>query len=334
MEMKNFWKILPSPHFALAPMEDVTDTVFRELVAGTSAPGKLQVVFTEFMSVDGYLHDKGRDKVKHRLLVSAEERALLQEKGIRIVAQIWGSDPEKFYRAARDIADEERFDGLDINMGCPVKKIVKHNACSALINVPEIAKEIVLATREGSGLPVSVKTRIGFNHVVTEEWINHLLEVRPAAITIHGRTQKMQSEGMADWNEVRKAVELRDALQPGTRILGNGDVSSYADGLQRAMEYRADGVMVGRGIFHDPFFFAAIPHQGHESRLLLLKQHLERFDTQWGTEKNYAILKRFFKIYVHSFDGAGEMRALLMDTRNCREALDLVRVNIKTPLSQ
>jgi tRNA-dihydrouridine synthase len=325
MVLQNFWKTLPAPHFALAPMEDVTDTVFRELVAGTSAPGNLHVVFTEFMSVDGFLHDRGRDKVKHRLLVSEKERAVLKEKGIRIVAQIWGSDPEKFYRAARDIAADDQFDGLDINMGCPVKKIVKHNACSALINMPGIAKEIVLATAEGSGLPVSVKTRIGFNHVATEEWITHLLEVRPAAITIHGRTQKMQSEGIADWNEVRKAVELRDALQPDTRIIGNGDVSSYADGLERARTYKTDGVMVGRGIFHDPFFFSAVPNQGHEARLNLLQQHLERFDQQWGNEKHFAILKRFFKIYIHSFDGAGEMRAILMDTHSCKEALEVIQ---------
>jgi len=324
MELNNFWKTLPAPHFALAPMEDVTDTVFRELVARASAPGNLHVVFTEFMSADGFLPDKGKAKVKLRLVVSEQERTVLKKKGIRIVAQIWGSDPEKFYRAARIISGDDQFDGLDINMGCPVKKIVKHNACSALINVPETAKEIVQATREGSGLPVSVKTRIGFNHVVTEEWISHLLEVRPAAITLHGRTQKMQSEGVADWDEVRKAVELRDAMQSDTQILGNGDVSSYADGLERARKYLADGVMVGRGIFHDPFFFAAVPQQGHEARLKLLQQHLERFNAQWGREKNFAILKRFFKIYVHSFDGAGEMRALLMDTRNCSQALQVI----------
>lgn len=324
MELKNFWKALPTPHFALAPMEDVTDTVFRELIAGTAAPGRLHVVFTEFMSVDGFLHTEGREKVKHRLFVSEQERAVLKEKGIRIVAQIWGSDPEKFYRAAREIAGTYQFDGLDINMGCPVKKIVKNNACSALINVPDMAKEIVIATREGSGLPVSVKTRIGFNHVVTDEWISHLLEVKPAAITIHGRTQKMQSEGVADWSEVEKAAELRDSIHPDTRILGNGDVANYEDGLARAHQYRADGIMVGRGIFHDPFFFGADPQAGHEARLKLLQQHLKRFDTQWGREKNFAILKRFFKIYVHTFEGAGEMRTHLMDTHSSSEALKVI----------
>ena len=326
--MSNFWNTLPTPHFALAPMEDVTDTVFRELIAGTAKPGHLHVLFTEFMSVDGFMHDAGREKVKHRLLVSNEERALLKEKGIYIVAQIWGSDPEKFYRAARDIALEYDFDGLDINMGCPVKKIVKHNACSALIKVPEIAKEIILATREGAGLPVSVKTRIGFNQVVTEEWIPHLLEVHPDAITIHGRTQKMQSEGTADWNEVRKAVDIWNRMGSTTRILGNGDVSDFQDGMDRAGKYKSDGIMVGRGIFHNPFFFADNSDVAHEQKLQLLQRHLERFDQQWGHEKHFAILKRFFKIYVHSFEGAGEMRAQLMDTHSCMEALKVLEKSI------
>lgn len=306
-------------------MEDVTDTVFRELIAGTAEPGDLHVLFTEFMSVDGFLHDAGREKVKHRLFVSGQERALLKEKGIFIIAQIWGSDPEKFYRAAREIAGQYDFDGLDINMGCPVKKIVKHNACSALIKVPEVAKEIVLATREGSGLPVSVKTRIGFNQVVTEEWIPKLLEVHPDAITIHGRTQKMQSEGIADWNEVKKAVDIRNRMGASARILGNGDVSDFQDGIDRARKYQVDGIMVGRGIFRNPFFFSGNSNTGTGERLQLLRQHLERFDQQWGNEKNFAILKRFFKIYVHSFEGAGELRAQLMDTRSCSEALELLK---------
>ena len=322
--MINFWKELPVPHFALAPMEDVTDTVFRELVAKTAAPGKLHIVFTEFMSVDGFLHEKGKGKVQHRLRVSEQERSVLRQKGIRIVAQIWGSDPEKFYKSGREIASEYSFDGLDINMGCPVKKIVKNNACSALIKFPEIAKDIVLATREGSGMPVSVKTRIGFNQVETEEWISHLLDVKPEAITIHGRTQKMQSEGEADWSEVQKAVHLRDQIHPATRILGNGDVANYSDGLRRSEIYGVDGIMVGRGIFHDPSFFAEQAGWDEISRLRMLQEHLEWFDREWGVEKNYAILKRFFKIYVHSFEGAGELRTQLMETNSCADALKIL----------
>jgi len=323
--MNNFWITLPKPFFALAPMEDVTDTVFRELIAGISSLDKLHVLFTEFMSVDGFLHSRGKDKVRHRLVVSDAEGDLLRKKGMKIVAQIWGSDPEKFYRAAREIAEDYSFDGIDINMGCPVKKIVKNNACSALINTPDLAREIISATQEGAKLPVSVKTRIGFNEVVTEAWISNLLLTSPAAITLHGRTQKMQSEGMADWNEVRKAVELRDRSGSSTMILGNGDVLNYSDGLSKHENVACDGIMVGRGIFHNPAFFAENEIMEHEDRLDLLKMHLLNFQSAWKGEKNYAILKRFFKIYVHSFDGAGELRSKLMETHSCEEALEIVK---------
>ena len=335
--MENFWKYLEKPFFALAPMEDVTDTVFRELVAQTSGTDKLHLLFTEFMSVDGFLHDMGREKVKHRLFVSDSERQVLKEKNIRLVAQIWGSDPEKFYRAAGQIADEYEFDGIDINMGCPVKKIVKNMGCSALIRVPELAKEIVLATMEGSKLPVSVKTRIGFNSVDTENWIGHLLDVNPAAITIHGRTQKMQSEGVADWNEVRKAVDLRNSRRlsasgpgsgsrPGseTLILGNGDVSSYEDGLKRAAEYQTDGIMIGRGIFANPAFFSENETLNLAEKMTLIRNHIFRFNEVWDEGKNYAILKRFFKIYLNSFEGATQLRAKMMETNSCEEGLRVI----------
>jgi len=305
-------------------MEDVTDTVFREVVAQHTAHGNLHVVFTEFMSVDGFLHEKGREKVAQRLIVSDSERKILAEKNIRLVVQIWGNDPEKFYKAAKDIATNYRFDGIDINMGCPVKKVVKNNACSALINFPDLAKEIMQATMEGSDLPVSVKTRIGFKSVATESWISSLLEVKPAAITVHGRTQKMQSEGLADWKEIARAVSLRDQLSHETRILGNGDVMSWQDGADRFRTYGVDGTMIGRGIFHNPGFFSARNGLNDEDRIAMLLQHLERFRDTWGRSKNYAILKRFFKIYVHSFDGAGALRARLMESKDCDEGIAIV----------
>jgi tRNA-dihydrouridine synthase len=320
----NFWTTLPKAFFALAPMEDVSDTVFRELVASTAAPGRLHVLFTEFLSVDGFLHEKGSEKVSHRLFVSPQERDILKAKGIRLVAQIWGSDPEKFFEASRRIAEQFEFDGIDINMGCPVKKIVKHNACSALIKTPELAKEIVVATREGSALPVSVKTRIGFNEVETERWIANLLEVSPAAITVHGRTQKMQSDGTADWNEVLRSVRLRDSKKAKTLILGNGDVSDYDDGLDKAASFQADGIMVGSGIFANPAFFADPQILDPTERIQLLRKHITRFGETWDGKKNYAILKRFFKIYVHSFENAGDLRALLMNTHNFREGLEVL----------
>ncbi len=267
-------------------MEDVTDTVFRELVASTAAPGRLHVLFTEFLSVDGFLHEKGSEKVSHRLYVSPPgKRHAERQRESGWWPRSGVPTRKNSYEASRRISELYDFDGIDINMGCPVKKIVKHNACSALIKFPELAKEIVLATREGSALPVSVKTRIGFNEVETERWIGNLLEVKPAAITVHGRTQKMQSEGQADWNEVLKAVRLRDSMNPETLILGNGDVSDYDDGLGKAASFRADGLMVGRGIFSNPAFFADPQLLNPDERILLLRKHITRFGRNLGGQK-------------------------------------------------
>jgi len=323
--MANFWTELPRPVFSLAPMEDVTDTVFRELVASVAAPERFHVLFTEFMNVDGFLHEKGRERVAERLIVSPGERKLLREKGFKLVAQIWGTDPQKFHDAIALIHEGYDFDGIDINMGCPVKKIVKKGACSALIQNPGLAREILAASKEASPLPVSVKTRIGIREVVTEDWVNHLLEAEPAAITIHGRTQRMMSEGQADWTQVRLAAELRDAAgKEQVLVMGNGDVMSHAEGMEKAEEFKADGIMIGRGIFANPAFFAATSDDRVEARMELLEKHIRRFDQVWKGRKNYNILKRFFKIYVHSFPGASELRAQLMDSTNGRQGLDLI----------
>jgi len=316
----NFWKELARPAFTLAPMEDVTDTVFREIVLSISDPGYLHVLFSEFISTDGLCHEIGGPKVRHRLQINDTERKLLFEKNVKIVAQIWGTHPEKFNQAAKLICDEGMFDGIDINMGCPVKKIVKQGGCSALIARPTLAKEIVLATKEGSNLPVSIKTRIGLNKVITEEWVAQLLECHPALITVHGRTQKQQSEGLADWNEVKKAVALRDILSPETLIHGNGDIFSIEDGYSKAKDYDVDGIMIGRGIFHNPWFFNRNSgEKTPEEKLELLWKHTELFTRTWGAGKNFATLKRFFKIYTNGFPGAHLFRARLMETHASEE---------------
>ncbi len=313
----NFWKDLKKPVFTLAPMEDVTDTVFREILLNVSDPECLHVLFSEFTSTDGLCHEVGGPKVKHRLQINKSEQKLLKKTGVKIVAQIWGAQPEKFAEAANIICDEGLFDGIDINMGCPVKKIVKQGGCSALIHQPDLAKEIILATKEASTIPVSVKTRIGINKVITEEWIAHLLETRPAVITVHGRTQKQQSEGLADWNEVKKAVELRDTLNSETLIHVNGDVMSYEDGLKKAIDYSVDGIMIGRGIFQNPWFFNEVQtNKTPEERLNLLWKHTLLFTQTWKNDKNFAILKRFFKIYTSGFYGAAGIRASLMETNS------------------
>jgi len=309
----NFWNNLNRPFFALAPMEDVTDTAFRELIMSISARGCLQVVFSEFTSVDGFLDYRGHDKVAERLVISDTEKTLLKERGIRIVAQIWGNEPEKFYNTAARIYQDYNFDGIDINMGCPVKKIVKHNACSGLIGYPDLAGEIIIATREGSPLPVSVKTRTGLKAHQTEAWIENLLKAKPAAITLHGRTQKQLSDGNASWEEINKAVQVRNRLSPSTPIIGNGDIISYQDGLEHAARYNTDGIMVGTGIFKDPWLFNSetTPHLPLE-KLRILLRHIDLFEKTRKTSKNYNILKRFFKIYVTGFPGASSIRDQLM----------------------
>jgi nifR3 family TIM-barrel protein len=316
----NFWKSLKRPVFTLAPMEDVTDTVFREIVLSVSDSNYLHVLFSEFISTDGLCHEVGGPKVRHRLQINESERELLNEKNVKIVAQIWGTHPDKFYKATKLICEEGQFDGIDINMGCPVKKIVKQGGCSALIALPDLAKEIVLATKEASNIPVSIKTRIGINKVITEEWLPHLLECHPALITVHGRIQKQQSEGLADWNEVKKAVELRNSLSPETLIHGNGDVYSIEDSFTKMRDYHVDGVMIGRGIFHNPWFFNKNADEKlPEEKLDLLWIHTQLFTETWGKGKNFATLKRFFKIYTNGFPGAHQIRARLMETNSTEE---------------
>jgi len=323
--MNNFWTKLQAPIFALAPMEDVTDTVFREVVLSVSDAKILKVLFTEFTSVDGLLDHRGHDKVAQRLIVSDSEKIKLKKQGVKLVAQIWGNEPEKFYQVARYLTELELFDGIDINMGCPVKKVIKKNTCSALIKFPDLAKEIIAATRQGTHLPVSVKTRIGFNTIDTENWISHLLEMKPAAITIHGRTQKQQSDGLADWSEIQKAVRLRNSLSPVTKILGNGDVDSYTNGMQKISDFQVDGVMVGRGIFKNPWMFNPTLNEiNTDERLHLLSKHIKTYQAVWSDQKSFNLLKRFFKIYVQQFDGASTLRASLMDTRNTEEALEII----------
>lgn len=318
--MNNFWQNTDNPIFSLAPMEDVTETVFREVVMGMSLPGKLNVMFTEFTSVEGMNHPVGRKRVAERLIVNESERLLLKTLNIKLVAQIWGRNPEIFHKVAKFISEEYEFDGLDINMGCPVKKIVKQGACSALIGEPMLAKEIISATKEATHLPVSVKTRTGIKQHNTEQWISELLETEPAAIILHGRTQGMQSDGDANWAEIAKAVQLKNRLKPHIPLHGNGDVSSYTNGLKKIAETGADGVMVGRGIFHNPWFFNPEKAEiSKEERIEKLLSHTRLFELTWSGKKNFNILKRFYKIYLNSFEGAAKMRADLMQVKDYEE---------------
>lgn len=323
--MSNFWELLPKPFFALAPMEDVTDTVFREIVAGMADPEYLQILFTEFTSVDGMNHPVGKIRVGERLFVSESERKLLKQKNIRLIAQIWGKRPELYFKIAREITQEYDFDGLDINMGCPVKKVVKNGCCSALIDQPSLAKEIILATKEATHLPVSVKTRTGLKTHDTEKWMITLMETKPAAVILHGRMQKQQSEGLADWDEIAKGAKIRNQLSPETKFIGNGDVISISQGIELTEKYGVDGIMIGRGIFHNPWFFnpnQPLPDKSEKLKQLLL--HTQLFEKNWGDLKNINILKRFYKIYTNGFAGAAGLRALLMEAKTYPEVYHII----------
>ena len=318
---------------ALAPMEDVTDTSFRELVIRISDPACLHVLFTEFTAVDGMNHPVGKERVSERLLVSESERKLLQERGISLVAQIWGNKPEVFHKVAREITEQYHFDGLDINMGCPVKNVVKQGSCSALIDQPALAKEIILATKEASHLPVSVKTRTGIKAHETERWITQVLETRPAAITLHGRTQKQQSDGLADWNEIARAARLRDSMAPDIPVLGNGDVLSYRQACEYTHQYGLDGVMIGRGIFHNPWFFNPQEKEySQEEKMKQLILHTRLFERNWSGKRNFNILKRFYKIYTSGFPGASKMRVELMNANSYHDVYQLLGVLVDDPV--
>ena len=317
---------MQKPLYCLAPMEDVTDTVFREVVLRLSDLSLPLVLYTEFTSTDGLMHPVGRGKVSHRLQVNASERAILREHGIPLVAQIWGANPEYYAQVARELSESGEFDGIDINMGCPVKKIVKQASCSALIAFPDLAKEIIQATIEHSTLPVSVKTRTGLKRHQTEEWIPTILSCKPAALILHARTQQMMSEFPAEWDQLTVAAKLRNEISPDTVFIGNGDVFSMEDARSMIQNHGVDGAMIGRGIFKDPWIFRPIAnHPEMMERLDALWLHTSLYEQTWKGEKNFNILKRFFKIYASGFARASELRARLMETHSAadvRKVLD------------
>ncbi len=312
--MKDFWKQLPRPFFVLAPMENVTDTVFRRIVAST---GKPDVFFTEFTSTGG-LCSPGKDKVLKRLYFTETERPL--------IAQIWGTVPEQFYESAKLVANMG-FDGIDINMGCPDKSIVGHGACSGLIRTPERAAKIIKATKEGAGnLPVSVKTRLGFYNILVEDWIGLLLQQDIDALTIHGRTTKEMSKVPAHWDAIGEAVKLRDSLGLTTPIIGNGDIMSREQGIEMHKTYGVDGIMVGRGIFQDIWFFENNKKQhGFEEHMQKLIEHTQLFEEVWHDTKQMDILKKFYKAYIKDFPGASDLRMQLMQTKTTKEVERIVK---------
>lgn len=311
--MSNFWKALPVPFTILAPMDGVTDVVFREIITRV---GKPDVLFSEFTNVEA-LNSAGKKSQIERLKFTESEHP--------IVAQIWGVDPKNFYKSAIEVS-MMGFDGIDINMGCPDRSVLKSGSCAGLIKNRKLAGEIINATIEGSrGLPVSVKTRLGFDDYQTEDWIYFLLGFDLKALSIHARTVRQMSKVAANWDEILKAVKIRDQLKKDTLIIGNGDVENLTEVLEKHKKYGVDGVMIGRGIFKNPWLFKKEEIDvSVEQRLDTLLMHAKLFTKTWGDTKNFAILKKFFKIYINGFTKASKLRADLMETKNLAQVKEVI----------
>ncbi len=325
--MKNFWRKLKKPIFCLAPMADVTDYAFRKII---TKYGKPDIFFTEFVSADG-LCSAGKNKLLISLKYSKKERP--------IVAQIFGSKPENI-RKASALCKKLGFDGIDINMGCPDKLIEKQFAGAALIKNPKLAREIIRAAKKGGqGLPLSVKTRIGYNKNEIETWIPELLKENLTAITIHLRTRKEMSNVPAHWDLVKRIIEIRNESKKKTLIIGNGDIIDIDDGRKKCKETGCDGVMIGRGVFGNPWFFSGCQRPSLtfsvsktvfgdfgeiEEKLKVLIEHTKLFEKMLGKHKNFAIMKKHFKAYVNGFNGAKELCTKLMEVKNVREAESII----------
>lgn len=306
---ENFWADLPKPFFILAPMEDVTDVVFRHVVKEAGAP---DVFFTEFTNSDSYCHPDGKDSVRGRLVFTEDEQP--------VVAHIWGDKPEFFREMSIGMA-EMGFKGLDINMGCPVPNVAERGKGSGLIRRPATAAELIEAAKAG-GIPVSVKTRIGFEQIdELEGWITHLLEQDIVNLSVHLRTRKEMSKYPAHWDMIPKIVELRDKIAPQTLITINGDIPDRKTGLELVEKYGVDGVMIGRGIFKNPFAFEKEPKEHSSKELLdLLKLQLDLQDKYSElVPRSIVGLHRLFKIYVKGFHGANDLRVKLMNTKSTDE---------------
>lgn len=321
--MKDFWHSLPRPFFVLAPMEDVTDAAFRALIAAYADPSVPRVLYTEFTSADGLLlaDEDGQRKLKKKLQYGQGERP--------IVAQLFTSKPEHMERGAR-LCAELGFDGFDINMGCPAKEVERQGCGSALIRTPALARELIRAAKRGAGdVPVSVKTRIGYNDDELETWLPELLAEDPSVVILHARTRKEMSDVPARWDRVARAVEIRDAIGSETLIVGNGDVRDLSDAKEKATATRADGVMIGRGVFGNPWLFSS--REGEPSaqeKIRALVEHIELFQKHLSGFVNEAVMKRHFKAYVGGWDGAKELRVRLMETDTLDEAKGILVANL------
>lgn len=312
--MTNIWNELPRPFFILAPMEAVTDVVFRHVVTKAARP---DVYFTEFTNATGWVA-AGDRAIGGRLVKTDDESPL--------IAQLWGAEPEAMAKLAAHCR-ELGYDGIDINMGCPDASAVKSGGGSGMIRTPELAAEMIAAAKT-AGLPVSVKTRLGYSRVDEwQDWLTHILKQDVVNLTIHLRTKKEMSKVDAHFELIPEIKKLRDEIAPQTLLTINGDIRDRAHGDELVRQYGVDGVMIGRGIFHNPFAFETEPQAHSREELIdLLRLQLDLHD-KYSAEfapRKFEPLKRFFKIYIRDFDGASELRDTLMHTKSTGEVRDVL----------
>lgn len=330
--VRGFWQNLIDERISkgetltvLAPMADVTDIAFRTMIAKYSKPHGPDVMWTEFVSANG-LCSPGREVLKRDLEYGDIERP--------IVAQLFTAEPDKMREAAK-LCRELGFDGIDINMGCPDKSIEKQRAGAAMMKDWRTAQKVIRAAQEGAeDIPVSVKTRIGFNKVEFMEWLPKILECNVPVLTVHLRTRKEMSKVPAHWELMEDVVKLvRDMTgelkDGGTIVIGNGDVVSVHDGKEKANGSGCDGVMIGRGVFGTPWLFAENSEKSVEERLKILVEHTKLFEEKLGDIKSFAIMKKHYKAYVHGFDGAKELRMELMEAENADNVAKIIELFLK-----
>ncbi len=339
---KGFWVGIKKPFFVLAPMANVTDVAFRTMFAKY---GKPDVTWTEFVSADG-LVSKGREILLNDLKYSKKEKP--------IVAQLFTGHKNAMEQACELVANLG-FDGIDINMGCPDKAVLKQGGGASLIQNPKLALEILESARRGvaksrdknndknrNPIPVSVKTRIGYN-TIDLEWIKFLLKQKLPVLTVHLRTKKEMSEVSAHWEIMPQIIKLRDEISPETLIIGNGDVETLEQATLYIQKYGCDGVMIGRGIFGKPWFFAQkedykraflaglnitsvkIKDISIQDKLNILLEHAKLFHKHFADLKSFAIMKKHFKAYVSGWEGAKELRVKLMEAQNVRQVAKIIK---------
>ncbi len=311
---------MPAPILCLAPMDDVTDVAFRTIIARYSKPHTPHyVTWSEFTSADGLVlaDARGQEKLRAKLRYSSIERP--------VVAQIFSAVPEHMERAAA-LCAELGFDGIDINMGCPDRSVEKQGAGAALIKNPALATELIAATQQGAGdVPVSVKTRIGYARDELDTWVGALLRADIAALSIHARTRNELSKVPAQWDAIKRAVVLCDEMGVATRIIGNGDVTTVTEARENVRTYGCDGVMIGRGMFGNPWVMSNYTPTLAE-KLQALVEHTELFEAEFSDIKSFAVMRKHFASYVEGFAGAKELRTTLMSCDSARDVADTIEV--------